>query len=96
MSGRWVWVQAQDISYKNISVKWMSKIQLRAYPQKGKRPFRFLPAPAGDRQRIREEVDRQIRGAGSRAFIMGTGSPICDGTDPDTVDYWIGLVRTGA
>jgi uroporphyrinogen-III decarboxylase len=48
---------------------------------------------AGDRQRIREEVDRQIRGAGSRAFIMGTGSPICDGTEPDTVDYWIGLGR---
>jgi len=50
---------------------------------------------AGDRRKIREEVARQIRGAGPRAFIMGTGSPICDGTDPDTVDYWIALVREG-
>lgn len=48
---------------------------------------------AGDRQKIREEVERQIRGAGPRAFIMGTGSPICDGTEPATVDYWVGLVR---
>ncbi len=48
---------------------------------------------AGDRKKIRTEVERQLRGAGGRAFIMGTGSPICDATDPDIIDYWITLVR---
>jgi len=47
----------------------------------------------GDRPKIREEVERQIRGAGQGRFIMGTGSPICDATDPEIIDYWISLVR---
>ncbi|MCC6445198.1 MAG: hypothetical protein IT210_17275 [Armatimonadetes bacterium] len=47
----------------------------------------------GDRPKIREEVCRHIRGAASGPFIMGTGSPVCDATDPDTIDYWVSLVR---
>lgn len=51
---------------------------------------------AGDRAAIREEVRRQVRAAGPRAFVMGTGSPICDGTDPEVVDFWIEEVRNAA
>jgi hypothetical protein len=25
---------------------------------------------------------------------MGVGSPICDGTDPDTFDFWLNEART--
>ncbi|MGC8861472.1 MAG: uroporphyrinogen decarboxylase family protein [Armatimonadota bacterium] len=47
----------------------------------------------GDRERIAEEVRRQIRDAGPRAFAMSNGSPICDATDPDVLDFWIALTR---
>jgi uroporphyrinogen-III decarboxylase len=50
----------------------------------------------GERAGIRREVRRQIEAAGPRAFIMGTGSPICDATDPEAIDFWINEVRTVA
>ncbi len=43
----------------------------------------------GDRDAIAREVDRQIASAGPGAFIMGTGSPVCDGTEPEVIDFWI-------
>jgi uroporphyrinogen-III decarboxylase len=49
---------------------------------------------AGDKARIEAEVRRQIESAGrDGAFIMGTGSPICDATDPDIIDFWTDCVR---
>lgn len=42
----------------------------------------------GDHESISTEIARQIRAAGPRSFGMGTGSPVCDGTQPDTLDYW--------
>ena len=49
----------------------------------------------GDREKIRSEVRRQLRGglAGGSRFIMGVGSPICDATDPDSIDFWIAETR---
>jgi uroporphyrinogen-III decarboxylase len=48
----------------------------------------------GDRQAIESEVQRHFDTAGRHgAFVMGTGSPICDGTDPATLDFWIGAVH---
>jgi hypothetical protein len=49
----------------------------------------------GNRQKIRQEVRRQLRGglSGGSRFIMGVGSPICDGTDPDAIDFWIAETR---
>jgi len=48
----------------------------------------------GDRDAIAREVARQINVAGrDGAFVMGTGSPICDATDPDTIDFWIAETR---
>jgi len=47
----------------------------------------------GDREAIAREVTRQVSGAGGGGFIMGTGSPICDATDPEIVDFWIAAVR---
>jgi hypothetical protein len=26
---------------------------------------------------------------------MPTGSPVCDGTDPEAIDFWIAEVRQG-
>jgi len=49
----------------------------------------------GDRDAIRREVDRQIVSAGPRSFVMSCGSPICDDTDPDIVDFWIAETRCG-
>ncbi|MHB1001200.1 MAG: uroporphyrinogen decarboxylase family protein [Armatimonadota bacterium] len=49
----------------------------------------------GDRDAVRSEVYRQIDAAGPSAFVMGTGSPICDATDPDIIDYWISETQTG-
>ncbi|MEI6914261.1 MAG: uroporphyrinogen decarboxylase family protein, partial [Armatimonadota bacterium] len=48
---------------------------------------------SGDRDEIRREVHRQISLAGPERFIMGTGSPVCDGTDPDVLDFWMDEVR---
>lgn len=48
---------------------------------------------AGDRDAVAREARRQIGTAGPGAFVMGTGSPVCDATDPDVIDYWIGEVR---
>ena len=48
---------------------------------------------SGDRKAIRDEVRRQIQGAGPTSFVMGTGSPVCDGTDPDVIDFWIDEIR---
>ena len=48
----------------------------------------------GDHAAIRREVARQVSAAGGDgAFIMGTGSPICDATDPDVVDFWVAETR---
>jgi len=48
----------------------------------------------GDRDAIAAEVRRQITAAGrDGAFIMGTGSPICDATDPEVVDFWMAASR---
>jgi len=48
----------------------------------------------GERQAIAQEVARQIGAAGrDGTFIMGTGSPICDATDPEIVDFWIAACR---
>ena len=52
----------------------------------------------GDRERIKSEVRRQIK-AGmveKSRFIMGTGSPICDGTEPDAIDFWISETRAAS
>ncbi len=51
---------------------------------------------SGDREAIRREVRRQISLGGPRNFIMGTGSPVCDGTDPDILDFWMDEVRKAA
>ena len=49
----------------------------------------------GNREKIAAEVRRQINaGMVDRTrLIMGTGSPICDGTDPDVLDFWISETR---
>lgn len=47
----------------------------------------------GDRDAIRQEIQRQITAAGPRSFVMSTGSPVCDATDPDIVDFWIAETR---
>ncbi len=48
----------------------------------------------GDREAISCEVRRQVSSAGrDGAFIMGTGSPVCDATDPDAIDCWIAETR---
>ncbi|MFB3881890.1 MAG: uroporphyrinogen decarboxylase family protein [Armatimonadota bacterium] len=48
----------------------------------------------GDREEIESEVHRQFDDAGRHgAFVMGTGSPICDGTDPEVVDFWLDAVH---
>lgn len=47
----------------------------------------------GDKEEIRNEVIRQVEKAGPQAYVMGTGSPVCDGTDPETVDFWLDAVR---
>jgi hypothetical protein len=49
----------------------------------------------GDRDKIKAEVARQV-GAGVSStgrFIMGVGSPICDGTSPEAIDFWISETR---
>lgn len=48
----------------------------------------------GSRDEIRAEVRRQVEAAGPRFFAMGTGSPVCDATDPDVLDFWIEEVRS--
>jgi uroporphyrinogen-III decarboxylase len=48
---------------------------------------------AGERDAISREARRQIDSAGPGAFVMGTGSPVCDATEPDVIDYWIGEIR---
>lgn len=50
----------------------------------------------GDRDVIAAEVRRHISEAGPRAFGMGTGSPVCDATDPDIIDFWIKEVQQAA
>lgn len=48
----------------------------------------------GTKEDIEREVIRQIDSAGRNgAFIMGTGSPICDDTDQEQVDQFIQLTR---
>lgn len=47
----------------------------------------------GDREVIAREVNRMQMASAGRRFIMGTGSPICDATDPDVIDWWLSLVR---
>lgn len=48
----------------------------------------------GKREDIKREVIRQIDSAGrDGAFIMGTGSPICDNTAPKQIDMFIELTR---
>lgn len=44
----------------------------------------------GSKDDIEREVKRQIDSAGrDGAFIMGTGSPICDDTEPESIDHFI-------
>lgn len=50
----------------------------------------------GDHEAIQREVRRQVGSAGPRSFVMGTGSPICDHTDPAIVDFWINEVRSAS
>jgi len=48
----------------------------------------------GNKEDIEREVRRQIDSAGKDgAFIMGTGSPICDDTPIENVDYFIKYTR---
>ena len=48
----------------------------------------------GDRVKIGAEVARQIAAGGrDGGFIMGTGSPVCDATDPDVVDFFTADAR---
>ncbi len=48
----------------------------------------------GNKEDIEREVKRQIDSAGrDGAFIMGTGSPVCDDTDPENVDHFINFTR---
>jgi len=48
----------------------------------------------GSKEDIEKEVIRQVNSAGQNgAFIMGTGSPICDDTDPQQIDYFIEMTR---
>ncbi len=47
----------------------------------------------GGRAAIAQEVSRMRNAAAGRQFIMGTGSPICDETDPEIIDWWMSLVR---
>lgn len=48
----------------------------------------------GEPEAIAREVRRQIAAAGrDGAFIMGTGSPICDATEPAAVDFFIAETR---
>ncbi len=48
----------------------------------------------GDRPAIESEIHRHFETAGRNgAFVMSTGSPICDGTDPATVDFWLDSVH---
>ena len=47
----------------------------------------------GDREAIAAEVRRHVNDAGPRAFGMGTGSPVCDATDPEVMDFWINEVQ---
>lgn len=52
----------------------------------------------GDKDKIKREVGRQLEGGlvnGSR-FIMGVGSPICDATEPDSIDFWIAETRAAS
>lgn len=48
----------------------------------------------GDRDAVRDEVRRQIEAAGPTSLVMGTGSPVCDATDPDVIDFWIAETRS--
>lgn len=48
----------------------------------------------GSEEDIEREVIRQIESAGrDGAFIMGTGSPVCDATDPKQIDTFIRFTR---
>jgi len=47
----------------------------------------------GNREAIRAEVRRQIASAGPRSFVMGTGSPVCDATEPEVLDFWLAEIR---
>ncbi|MDQ1317607.1 MAG: hypothetical protein QG588_1260, partial [Candidatus Poribacteria bacterium] len=48
----------------------------------------------GTKEDIEREVKRQIDSAGrDGAFVMCTGSPICDDTEPENVDAFIELTR---
>ena len=47
----------------------------------------------GDRGKIASEVKRQVREAGPKSMVMSTGSPVCDATDPDVLDFWIAATR---
>ncbi len=46
-----------------------------------------------NREEIDKEILRQTKAAKKGSFVMGTGSPICDGTDPEMIDYFINKTR---
>ena len=50
----------------------------------------------GDREKIAREVERHVREAGPHSFVMSNGSPVCDATDPDVLDFWIAETRRAA
>ncbi|MDH7601440.1 MAG: uroporphyrinogen decarboxylase family protein [Armatimonadota bacterium] len=50
----------------------------------------------GDRQKIADEIKRQVYAAGPQRFVMSNGSPICDSTDPEVIDFWIAETRRAA
>jgi hypothetical protein len=41
-----------------------------------------------------ESISDELHRAGPWSLVMGVGSPICDGTDPDTFDFWLNEART--
>ena len=48
----------------------------------------------GTKEDVEREVIRQIDSAGwDGAFVIGTGSPVCDDTDPEQIDLFIELTR---
>lgn len=49
----------------------------------------------GDREMISTEIRRQIKEAGPVSFVMSNGSPICDETNPEIVDFMIRETRIG-
>ncbi|MFQ3549870.1 MAG: uroporphyrinogen decarboxylase family protein [Armatimonadota bacterium] len=48
---------------------------------------------SGDKEKIKMSVENMIKSVGPRSFIMSCGSPICDDTSIETINYWLDCVR---